>query len=58
MADVKVTHGTVQWDERRGVSDIVWIRIGGEHDRHVEVSVSPTGKSIQVHVDGKRVHHG
>jgi hypothetical protein len=56
--DVEVTHGTVKLDERRGIYNIVWIDIKSECERHVEVSVSPTGRSIQVYVDGKQVHCG
>jgi predicted O-methyltransferase YrrM len=55
VAEVHVTHSVVTVNEHRGVYDVVFIDIG---KRRMQVTVSPTGKSIQVHVDGKRVHRG
>jgi hypothetical protein len=48
VGDVQVRHRVVNIDERRGY-EVVFIDAG---DRHVQVTVSPTGRSIQVHVDG------
>ena len=49
MADLQVRHRVVSIDQRRGDYEVVFIDAG---DRHVQVTVSPTGRSIQVHVDG------
>lgn len=49
MAEVHVRHSVVTVNEHRGVYDVVFIDIG---KRRMQVTVSPTGKSIQVHVDG------
>jgi predicted O-methyltransferase YrrM len=55
VAEVHVRHSVVTVNEHLGVYDVVFIDIG---KRRMQVTVSPTGKSIQVHVDGKRVHRG
>jgi hypothetical protein len=49
VADVQVRHRVVNIDQRRGNYEVVFIDAG---DRHVQVTVSPTGRNIQVHVDG------
>lgn len=51
MADVQVRYRVVNIDERRGDYDIVFIDAG---DRKIQVTVSPTGRSIQIHVDGEK----
>jgi hypothetical protein len=38
--------------EKRGTYETMIIDAGG---RRVDITVSPTGRSVHVHVDGKRV---
>jgi hypothetical protein len=60
MAHVQVEHAIVNFDERRGDYDIIWIdvNVGKPNGRRLQVSVSPTGKSIQVYVNNEQVFCG
>jgi prolyl-tRNA editing enzyme YbaK/EbsC (Cys-tRNA(Pro) deacylase) len=51
VVDVQVRYRVVNIDQRRGDYEVVFIDAG---DRHVQVTVSPTGRSIQVYVDGMK----
>jgi hypothetical protein len=44
------------WAPRRGRGEygILSVRIKAARRRRVEVTVSPTGRSVQIHVDGRR----
>lgn len=60
MADVKVTRALINVDGRRGDYDIIWIDIntGQPNQRRLQVSVSPTGKSVQVYIENEQVFCG
>lgn len=51
MPDVRVEHGTYG-PFRGGVYNLAWVRwVSGKKNRKVEVTVSPTGRSVMVYVD-------
>jgi hypothetical protein len=60
VADVRVTQAVINFDERRGDYDIIWIdiNVGQPNERRLQVSVSPTGKSVQVYVENEQVFCG
>ena len=57
MADVDVRHFKANFNLRRHAHDVVIVRAG---KRRIEVTISPTGKSVQVFVDGEKweARHG
>lgn len=56
-ADVADGDAALRWfrfgpDRRRGDYRVIDLLVG---DRHVQVAVSPSGRSVQVFVDGEKV---
>ena len=47
---------TVLIDRRRGPHRITIVRAGRDDNTTVEVCESPSGRSVQVHVNGRKVH--
>lgn len=53
-ADVRVEHATFG-PYKGGIYNLAFVRwVSGRRNRKVEITVSPTGRSVQVYVDGER----
>jgi len=55
VSNITLRHFTWLMSERRGRYETLVVEAG---IRKVEITVSPTGKSVHVHVDGKQVDRG
>ena len=55
MAVIDIRHFTWKMSDKRGVYETAIMRVG---KHRIEVTASPTGRSVHVHVDGERVLGG
>ena len=55
MTVINLHHFTWKLSDKRGVYESLHVTVG---THRVEITASPTGRSVHVHVDGKRVLGG